>query len=163
MRATQRVPFSIATTPRYRKGGYFFSYIAPLYPWSVPECKEKGKSSPIFWVLIWLDLVLNTGFPGHWRTLYSLVDVLKESEKRDEYLDLVRQLKKLWNMKTTVISIVIGAKGLKQGQEDLEIRGRVDSIQTSALLRSTTLLRRVLDTRGDLLLLRLQRKTISQF
>ena len=28
---------------------------------------------------------------------------LKESEKRDRYLDLARELKKLWNMKVTVI------------------------------------------------------------
>ena len=41
-------------------------------------------------------------------------------------------------MKVTVISIVIGAlgavtKGLGQGLEDLEIRGRVENIQTRAL------------------------------
>ena len=36
---------------------------------------------------------------------------LKESEKRDKYLDLARELKKLWNMKVTVIPIVIGALG----------------------------------------------------
>ena len=33
---------------------------------------------------------------------------LKESEKRDKYLDLARELKKLWKMKVTVIPIVIG-------------------------------------------------------
>ena len=53
---------------------------------------------------------------------------LKESEKMDKYLDLARKLKKLWNMKVTVISIVIGAlgtvtKGLIKGIEDLEIGG----------------------------------------
>ena len=54
---------------------------------------------------------------------------LKEGEKKEKYLDLARELKKLWNMKVTVIPIVIGAlgtvtKGLVQGLEDLEIRGR---------------------------------------
>ena len=34
---------------------------------------------------------------------------LKECEKKDKYLDLARELKKLWNMKVTIISIVIGA------------------------------------------------------
>ena len=33
---------------------------------------------------------------------------LKESKKSDKYLDLARELKKLWNMKVTVIPIVIG-------------------------------------------------------
>ena len=28
---------------------------------------------------------------------------LKESEKRDKYLDLAREMKKLWNMKVTVM------------------------------------------------------------
>ena len=52
---------------------------------------------------------------------------LKEIEKKDRYLDLARELEKLWNKKVTVISIVIGALGtvtkrLVQGTEDLEIR-----------------------------------------
>ena len=44
---------------------------------------------------------------------------LKECEKRDKYLDLARELKKLWNMKVTVIPIVIGAFGTvtKVGRE----------------------------------------------
>ena len=37
--------------------------------------------------------------------------ILKECEKRDKYLDLARALKKLWNMKVTIIPIVIGAFG----------------------------------------------------
>ena len=36
---------------------------------------------------------------------------LKESEKRDNYLDLARELKKLWNMKVTVMPTVTGALG----------------------------------------------------
>ena len=66
---------------------------------------------------------------------------LKECKKRDKYLDLARELKNLWNMKVTIIPIIIGAlgtvtKGLVQGQEDLEITGRVETVQTTALLRS---------------------------
>ena len=34
---------------------------------------------------------------------------LKECEKKDKYLDLARELKKLWNMLVTIIPIVIGA------------------------------------------------------
>ena len=36
---------------------------------------------------------------------------LKESEKKDKYLDLAREFKKLWNMKVTIILILIGALG----------------------------------------------------
>ena len=50
---------------------------------------------------------------------------LKESEKKDRPC---YGFKKLWNMKVTIIPIVIGAfgtvmKGLLKEQEDLQIRG----------------------------------------
>ena len=66
-------------------------------------------------------------------------------------LDLARELKKLWNMKVTIVPIVIGAlgtitKGLLKGLEDLEIGGRVETIQTTALLRTARILKRVLET-----------------
>ena len=75
--------------------------------------------------------------------------------------DLARELKKLWNMKVTIISIVVGAfgtvtKGLLKGLEDLEVGGRVETIQTTTLLRTARILRRVLKIWGDLLFLKLQ-------
>ena len=54
-------------------------------------------------------------------------------------------------MKVTVIQIVIVVlgtvnKGLMQGLEDLEIRGRVEAFQTIALLRSARKLSKILET-----------------
>ena len=71
---------------------------------------------------------------------------LKESEKKDKYVDFARELKKTVEH-VTIIPIVIGVfgtvtKGLLKGLEDLEIRRRVK-------------------TWGDLLSLKLQWKTIS--
>ena len=91
---------------------------------------------------------------------------LKECEMRDKYLDLARELKKLWNMKVTIIPIVIGAfgtvtKGLSKGSEDLKDGGRVETIQTTSLLKTARILRRVPETWGDLLSFNLQWKTIS--
>ena len=91
---------------------------------------------------------------------------LKECEKKDKYLDLARELKKLWNMKVTIVRIVFGAfgtitKGLLKGLEDLEVGGRVETIQMTALLRTARILRKVLEIWGDLLSLRLQWKTIG--
>ena len=40
----------------------------------------------------------------------------KANKKRDKYLDLAREVKKLWNMKVTLIPIVIGV--LEQSQKD---------------------------------------------
>ena len=66
----------------------------------------------------------------------------------------------------TIIPIVIGAfgtvtKGLLKGLEDLEIRGRVETIQTTTVLRTARIPRGALETWGDLLSLKLQWKTIS--
>ena len=67
-------------------------------------------------------------------------------------------------MKVTIVPIVIGAlgtitKGLLKVLEDLEVGGRVETIQTTALLRTARILRRVQETWGDLLSLKLQWKT----
>ena len=53
---------------------------------------------------------------------------MKEWEKKHKYLDLARELKKLWNMKVTIVPIVTGAfgsitKGFLKGLEDLEVGG----------------------------------------
>ena len=66
-------------------------------------------------------------------------------------------------MKVTIIPIVIDAfgtlsKGLLKGLEDVEVGGRVETIQTTALLKTARILRRVLETWGDLLSLNLQWK-----
>ena len=78
---------------------------------------------------------------------------LKESEKKDKYLDFARELKKLWNIKMKIIPMVIGAfgtitKGLLKGLVDLEVGGLVETIQNTTLLRTTRILRRVLETWG---------------
>ena len=67
---------------------------------------------------------------------------LKESEMKDKSLDLAWGLKKIWNMNVPVIPIAIDAlstvtRGIVLGLKDLEIRGRVETIKTTALLLST--------------------------
>ena len=69
-------------------------------------------------------------------------------------------------MTVMIVPIVIGALGtitkrFLKGLEDLEVGGRVETIQMTALLRTARILRQVLETWGDLLSLKLQWKTIS--
>ena len=70
----------------------------------------------------------------------------------DKYWDLARELKiKLWNMKLMVVSVVVSALGtvtrsLKKRLGELEIKGKIETIQTTALLRLARILRRVLET-----------------
>ena len=73
---------------------------------------------------------------------------LNESEKGDKYQDLARGMK---NAEVMVIAIVIGnlgtvTKEFVLGLEDLEIRERVETIQTTAVLKSARILRRVPET-----------------
>ena len=69
-------------------------------------------------------------------------------------------------MHVTIIPIVVDAfrtvtKGLLNGLEDLEVGERVETIQTTGLLRTARKLRRVLEIWGDLLSLKLLWKTSS--
>ena len=64
----------------------------------------------------------------------------------------------------TIAPIVIGAldtitEGLLKGLEDLEVGGRVETIQMTSLLGTARILRRVLEIWRDLLSLKLQWKT----
>ena len=91
---------------------------------------------------------------------------LKEIKKKNKSLNLAWVLKKLWNMKVTIILIVISAfstvtKGLLKGLEDLEVAWRVETIQSTTLLRTTRILKRVLEIWGSFLSHKLQLKTIS--
>ena len=57
--------------------------------------------------------------------------ILKDSEKGDKYLDLAKELTKLWNMKMTVIPIITGgygrtAKWYVKRPKDLKMRGQVE-------------------------------------
>ena len=69
-------------------------------------------------------------------------------------------------MKAAIVPFMISAFGavtqvLLKGLEDLEVGGRVETIQTTALLKTAGILKRVLETWGNLLSLNLQWKTIN--
>ena len=112
-------------------------------------------------ILAWIpDLIIITKKKKRKKRTCKIVDFaapadhrikLKECEKKDKYLDLARELKKLWNMQVTIVLIVIGAfgtvtKGFLKGLEDLEVGGQAETIKTITLLRTVRILRRVLET-----------------
>ena len=90
----------------------------------------------------------------------------ERKRKDSKYTELAREQKKLWNMILMMIPIVIDAFGtvnkrLIKRLEVLEIRRQIETMQTTALLKSPRILRRVLQTWRDLPSLRLPWKTIS--
>ena len=59
--------------------------------------------------------------------------------------------KQVWNIKVTVRPSVTGAPGtmpkrLVKGLEDKKLKGQIETIQSISLLRSTRILRRILET-----------------
>ena len=63
---------------------------------------------------------------------------------------VIRELRKLWNIQVTVIPIIIAVleavlKRLQREIEELEIKGQIETIQTTALL-SPRILRKVRET-----------------
>ena len=85
------------------------------------------------------DFVL-VNFVVLWILLFQRITVkIREDEKLNKYLDLARELKKLCNMMVTVIPIIVRALGtVPKNQEkrldELEIKRKTETIQTSALL-----------------------------
>ena len=74
---------------------------------------------------------------------------LKTMEKLTKYKDLEIEIEKMWGMKTTTVSVFIGAFGLvKKGIENFigKIPGniRVTELQKTVLLGTTHILRRTL-------------------
>ena len=74
-----------------------------------------------------------------------------QRKQKDKYSGFSRELRKLWNMKVTVVPVVNGALGtitkvLERLLELLEIKGRIKTIHATALLRSARIPRRVLET-----------------
>ena len=63
---------SIASTPRYRGGHYAFFWITLLYSWYISYNVSRRYQVPFFKSLVWLNLGLNSGLPGHWWTLEPL-------------------------------------------------------------------------------------------
>ena len=101
----------------------------------------------------------------NYRLCYRLTTEENKGEKKDKYLDLARESKKLWNLRVTMKPMMIGAfgtviKGLLKGLEDLEVRGRMKGIKTTALLITAKIQRKFLETLGDLLSTKIQWKTI---
>ena len=141
-----------------------FDYTAKWYMYKL-ESVQKNETHKILWNFeIQTNHLIPATRPEPWDSSHNkrtcrIVDFavstdnredIKKNKKRDKCLYQPRELKKSSNTKVTLISIV-------KELEELEI-GRETEI--TALLRSAKILRKVLETWGDLLSLRLQGKTI---
>ena len=71
----------------------------------------------------------------------------KEVEKIEKYLDLARELKKVWNMKVTVVPLVVGAlgtpaKALKKRLKIIVIETKITELQQTVLINTRRILQK---------------------
>ena len=74
----------------------------------------------------------------------------KEVEKIEKYLDLTRELKKVWNIKVTVVPLVVGAlgtpaKALEKRLKTIGIETKITELQKTVFIHSSRILRKVLE------------------
>jgi hypothetical protein len=75
--------------------------------------------------------------------------IKKEAEKILKYKDLTIEIKRMWNVKTKVIPVIIGATGtisklFRKYVSKVSGNNKVKKLQKTAILRTAHLLRKVL-------------------
>ena len=89
-------------------------------------------------------------------TLYSLQNnnnnrnvVQKEAEKKLKYKSLCIKMQRMWNLKCTIVPVIIGATGivtrsLRKNLEAVPGKHSIDSLQKTAVLGTSHIIRKVL-------------------
>ena len=75
---------------------------------------------------------------------------ISQQTKAESYQDLKRELQKLWNLKTSIVPIVIGAlgtipKSLEKHLNELNAKVNISQMQTIGLLKSARITMKVLE------------------
>ena len=74
----------------------------------------------------------------------------KEVEQIEKYLDLTRELKKLWNRKVILVPLVVGALGtsvkeLEKRLKTIGIDTKITELQNTGLIYTGRILRKVIE------------------
>ena len=113
--------------------------------------QDLSSSNPIHFQLIIIIIIIISSSRSRSVPAYNRINMKKKKRKDRQILGSYQSVEKLWNMKVMMILIVDGAlriisKDLEKRRKELDIRERIKTIQTTALLRSIRILRKVLDT-----------------
>ena len=74
----------------------------------------------------------------------------KEVEKIEKYLDLARELKKVWNMKVTVVPLVVEpldtpTQALEKRLKTIGVKTKITELQTAVLIHNNRIVRKVFE------------------
>ena len=75
--------------------------------------------------------------------------VQKEAEKKLKYKSFCIEIQRIWNLKCTIMPVIIGASGivtrsLKKNLEAVPGKHSIDSLQKTAILGTSHIIRKVL-------------------
>jgi len=75
--------------------------------------------------------------------------VQKEAEKKLKYKRLCIQMQRMWNLKCTIVPVIIGASGIvmrsvRKNLETVPGKHSIDSLQKTAILGTSHIIRKVL-------------------
>jgi len=75
--------------------------------------------------------------------------VQKEAKKKLKYKGLGREIQRMWNLKCTIMPVIIGATGivtrsLRKNLEAVPGRHSIDSLQKTVILGTAHIIRKVL-------------------
>jgi len=75
--------------------------------------------------------------------------VQKEAEKKSKYKSLCIEIQRMWNLKCTIVPVIIGSTGivtrnLKKNLETIPGNHSIDSLQKTAILGTSHIIRNVL-------------------
>ena len=103
--------------------------------------------------LLWAKLLLTTGCPFQIIIIIIIPAdrnvVQKEAEKKLKYKSLCKEIQRMWNLKCTIVPVIIGATGivtrsLRKNLETIPGRHSTDSLQKTAILGTSHIIRKVL-------------------
>jgi len=75
--------------------------------------------------------------------------VQKEAEKKLKYKNLCIEIQRMWNLKCTIVPVIIGATGivtrnLRKNLETVTGKHSIDSLQKTAILGTSHIIRKIL-------------------